>query len=98
MTMMQKSHASAQSLLRMVRNDQAHSHKIHQPRRAAADPDPGSAGAGVCCHASSMSDVSNEAWYEALVLARWLAWWEPGPKLDPNSVEVYMEAQRLLEQ
>ena len=35
-------------------------------------------------------------WYEALSLARWLAWGEPG--YDPNSVEVFMEAQRLLEQ
>lgn len=43
-----------------------------------------------------MPQVSEHDWYEALVLARWLAWWEPGPKLDPNSVDIYMEAQRLL--
>ena len=71
-----------------VREDSNHTQ--HQSRRAAADPDPGSAGAGV-----GVDAVSELDWYEVLCLARWLAWGEPG--YDPNSVEVFMEAQRLLE-
>jgi len=44
------------------------------------------------------------AWYEAYSLAKWLAWCEfeeqfggnSAFKFDPNSIEIYLETQRLL--
>lgn len=39
--------------------------------------------------------MSQDEWYEAYALARWLAW---PHGFGPFSIEVFIEAQRLLEQ